>query len=77
RLFWGWFLVLGGSVSMVMFLYAAVISKLVGSSSSSGNSVIQALQNDWYYCFLVPLTIPILTAAVYFHWLSMKLFKHA
>ncbi|KAJ8446886.1 hypothetical protein Cgig2_016196 [Carnegiea gigantea] len=30
-----------------------------------------------YYCFLVPLSIPILVVAVYFHWLSMKLFKHA
>lgn len=30
-----------------------------------------------YYCVLVPLTLPILYAAVYFHWLSMKLFKHA
>ena len=30
-----------------------------------------------YYCFLIPMTLPILFVAVYFHWLSMKLFKHA
>ncbi|KAL6185652.1 hypothetical protein ACLB2K_041782 [Fragaria x ananassa] len=30
-----------------------------------------------YYCFLVPLTLPVLVVAVYFHWLSMKMFKHA
>lgn len=30
-----------------------------------------------YYCFLMPLTIPILVVSVYVHWLSMKLFKHA
>ncbi|GMN26210.1 hypothetical protein TIFTF001_001228 [Ficus carica] len=30
-----------------------------------------------YYCFLVPVTLPVLVVAVYFHWLSMKLFKHA
>ncbi|XP_028061925.1 uncharacterized protein LOC114265342 isoform X2 [Camellia sinensis] len=30
-----------------------------------------------YYCFLVPLTLPIIVVAVYFHWLSMKFFKHA
>ncbi|KAJ0021684.1 hypothetical protein Pint_31004 [Pistacia integerrima] len=32
---------------------------------------------NWYYCFLVPLTLPMIVVAVYFHWLSMKLFKHA
>lgn len=32
---------------------------------------------DRYYCFLVPLTLPVLVVAVYFHWLSMKMFKHA
>ncbi|KAG9133748.1 hypothetical protein Leryth_018445 [Lithospermum erythrorhizon] len=30
-----------------------------------------------YYCFLLPMTLPILFVAVYLHWLSMKLFKHA
>ncbi|KAL7115359.1 hypothetical protein ACP275_04G179300 [Erythranthe tilingii] len=74
RVFWGWFFLIVGSFSFVFFLYAAVISKLLPPSD---NSVIQAIQNDWYYCFLVPLTLPILFVAVYFHWLSMKLFKHA
>ncbi|KAH6829271.1 hypothetical protein C2S53_011364 [Perilla frutescens var. hirtella] len=63
-----------GSVSFMGFVYAAVISKL---QSPSPNVIIRAIQNDWYYCFLVPLTLPILLVAVYFHWLSMKLFKHA
>ncbi|KAL0289438.1 UNVERIFIED_CONTAM: hypothetical protein Scaly_2544900 [Sesamum calycinum] len=74
RVFWIWFFLLGGSLSFVSFLYAAVISKLLPPSD---NVVIRAIQNDWYYCFLVPLTFPILIVAVYFHWLSMKLFKHA
>ncbi|KAH0897888.1 hypothetical protein HID58_047456, partial [Brassica napus] len=44
----------------------------------SQNPLNQGLKNDrYYYCFLVPLTIPVITVAVYFHWLSMKLFKHA
>lgn len=30
-----------------------------------------------YYCFLVPLTLPVLLVAVYLYWLSMKMFKHA
>ena len=30
-----------------------------------------------YYCLLIPLTGPVIIIAVYLHWLSMKLFKHA
>ncbi|KAI5569831.1 hypothetical protein POPTR_012G127000v4 [Populus trichocarpa] len=72
--FSGWLLILIGSVSFVGFLSAAVISKLLPLSDSP---IISAIQNDRYYCFLVPLTLPILIIAVYSHWLSMKLFKHA
>ncbi|CAN0891848.1 hypothetical protein LINGRAHAP2_LOCUS17212 [Linum grandiflorum] len=72
--FWGWFFVATGSVSFMGFLFAAIISKLLPLSS---NPVVAAIQKDRYYCFLVPLTLPILFVAVYFHWLSTKLFKHA
>ncbi|KAL9333993.1 hypothetical protein Peur_074132 [Populus x canadensis] len=72
--FRGWLFILMGSVSFVGFLFAAVISKLLPLSA---NPIISAIQNDRYYCFLVPLTLPILVSAVYFHWLSMKMFKHA
>ncbi|XP_040987410.1 uncharacterized protein LOC121235195 [Juglans microcarpa x Juglans regia] len=72
--FWGYLFVAIGFVFFVNFLFAAVVSKLL---SSSNNALISAIQNDWFYCFLVPLTLPVLVVAVYFHWLSMKLFKHA
>ncbi|KAM3741157.1 hypothetical protein ACB098_08G154300 [Castanea mollissima] len=71
---WGCFFVTIGSVFFVGFLFAAVISKLLPPSR---NALISSIQNDWYYCFLVPLTLPVLVVAVYFHWISMKLFKHA
>ncbi|WCJ38969.1 hypothetical protein M5689_019996 [Euphorbia peplus] len=71
---WGWLFVGIGSVSFVGFLFAAVVSKLLPLSD---NPIISSIQNDRYYCFLVPLTLPVLVVAVYFHWLSMKLFKHA
>ncbi|KAL8147309.1 hypothetical protein AgCh_004863 [Apium graveolens] len=63
-----------GSLTFLGFLYAAIISKLLPESE---NKILAAIQNDRYYCFLVPLTLPISIVAVYFHWLSMKLFKHA
>ncbi|KAL6188895.1 hypothetical protein ACLB2K_040286 [Fragaria x ananassa] len=63
-----------GSVFFIGFLYATVVSKLLPPSD---NPIISAIQNDRYYCFLVPLTLPVLVVSVYFHWLSMKMFKHA
>ncbi|KAF8115959.1 hypothetical protein N665_0025s0393 [Sinapis alba] len=77
---WGCFLVIIGSVSFAGFLFAALVSKLVPLSD---NPIIQAIQNDRYTHTLVapyyypPLTLPALLVFVYFHWLSMKLFKHA
>ncbi|KAJ8752521.1 hypothetical protein K2173_004809 [Erythroxylum novogranatense] len=71
---WSWFLIVAGLVSFIGFVFAAIISKLLPSSD---NPIVSAIQNDRYYCFLVPLTLPITVIAVYFHWLSMKLFKHA
>ncbi|GMH08319.1 hypothetical protein Nepgr_010159 [Nepenthes gracilis] len=72
--FWGWFFVMFGSVFFVAFLYATIVSKLLPPLQ---NPILTAIQRDSYYCFLVPLTLPVLVLAVYFHWLSMKLFKHA
>ncbi|PON59096.1 Phosphatidylinositol N-acetylglucosaminyltransferase subunit Y [Parasponia andersonii] len=63
-----------GSVFFMGFIYTSIVSKFLPPSN---NPIFSAIQNDWYYCFLVPLTLPVLVVAVYFHWLSMKLFKHA
>ncbi|KAL9248188.1 hypothetical protein vseg_021540 [Gypsophila vaccaria] len=71
---WGVIFVMVGLVSFALFIYAAVVSKIMPQSD---NPYISAIQRDRYYCFLVPLSVPILVVAVYFHWLSMKLFKHA
>ncbi|KAL1200514.1 hypothetical protein V5N11_027868 [Cardamine amara subsp. amara] len=51
---------------------------IIGSVSIFGFVFVVAMaSNDRHYCFLVPLTLPVIMVAVYFHWLSMKLFKHA
>ncbi|KAK9692051.1 hypothetical protein RND81_09G237900 [Saponaria officinalis] len=71
---WGSIFVVFGVTSFAVFLYAAVVSKIMPLSD---NPFISAIQRDRYYCFLVPLSVPVLVVAVYFHWLSMKLFKHA
>ncbi|KAJ9560126.1 hypothetical protein OSB04_005286 [Centaurea solstitialis] len=74
RVFWGGLFVTFGSTFFGGFLYTAVISKLLPPSN---NAIVFAIQNDRYYCLLVPLTLPVLVVAVYLYWLSMKMFKHA
>ncbi|KAL8138699.1 hypothetical protein V2J09_004700 [Rumex salicifolius] len=66
--------ILFGVVFFVGFFYAAVVSKLLPPST---NPILSAIQKDRYYCFLVPLSLPVLVVFIYFHWLSMKLFRHA
>ncbi|RLN41346.1 hypothetical protein C2845_PM01G46390 [Panicum miliaceum] len=63
-----------GITLFVGFFYAAVVSKLLPPYE---NQLLAAIQNDWYYCLLVPLALPVIIVAVYLHWLSMKMFKHA
>ncbi|KAJ3676197.1 hypothetical protein LUZ60_003609 [Juncus effusus] len=63
-----------GVISFCAFFFAAILSKLLPTFQ---NPILLAIQNDRYYCFLVPLTLPMVIIAIYFHWLSMKLFKHA
>ncbi|KAI9121001.1 hypothetical protein K1719_008034 [Acacia pycnantha] len=72
--FWGCIFISIGSLFSAGYFLAAIVSKLLPPSNVA---IISALQNDWYYCFLVPLTLPIVVVAGYFHWLSMKMFKHA
>eukprot|EP01018_Ginkgo_biloba_P037933 Gb_36445 [translate_table: standard] len=73
-LYWGLVLIITGAVAFILFIYSAILSKLL---PPSGIWLLSAIENDRYYCLLVPLTLPVLLVGVYFHWLSMKLFKHA
>ncbi|KAM0892482.1 hypothetical protein ACQ4PT_025707 [Festuca glaucescens] len=63
-----------GSVLFLCLFYTAIVSKLLPPYE---NRLLSAIQNDRYYCLLVPLTLPVIIVAVYVHWLSMKIFKHA
>ncbi|XBI21988.1 hypothetical protein VPH35_063059 [Triticum aestivum] len=66
--------VASGIVLFVGFSYAVVVSKLLPPYE---NQLMSAIQNDRYYCLLVPLTHPMIIVAVYLHWLSIEMFKHA
>ncbi|CAI5737243.1 unnamed protein product [Peronospora destructor] len=40
------------------------------------SNLLLALERDVYYCFLVPLTIPVTILACYANWVSLKFFRH-
>ncbi|KAG1680766.1 hypothetical protein FOA52_008099 [Chlamydomonas sp. UWO 241] len=42
----------------------------------SQHALVRAVQDDWYYCCLVPLALPVLLFGSGVQWFSLKLFKH-
>ncbi|KAL3685648.1 hypothetical protein R1sor_003670 [Riccia sorocarpa] len=61
-------------VTCICLALCITIAKVYSPAETVADNM---LQSDWYYALLVPLTLPVTVVAVYFHWLSMKLFKHA
>ncbi|KAE8987295.1 hypothetical protein PR003_g22259 [Phytophthora rubi] len=45
-------------------------------NTQASPSLLQALERDVYYCYLVPLTIPVTILACYANWVSLKFFRH-
>ncbi|KAL4456633.1 hypothetical protein ABPG74_000740 [Tetrahymena malaccensis] len=41
------------------------------------HNLIDFLTNDKYYCFLIPLSLPVTCLIIYMNWVSMKYFKHS
>ncbi|KAF4315624.1 hypothetical protein BBO99_00009621 [Phytophthora kernoviae] len=53
-----------------------VDSVATASSSQETPSLLLALERDVYYCYLLPLTIPVTILACYANWVSLKFFRH-
>jgi len=52
--------------------YAGVISKFL---PDTGIILLDDIKYDYYYCYLVPLTILPTYMVIYLNWLSMKFFE--
>lgn len=39
-------------------------------------NILDWIKDDYFYCMLVPVTIPVTVIAVYLNWLSLKFFRH-
>ena len=57
----------------VVAIYMTVISKIMPYTE---NAILDAIKDDMYYCFLLPLTIPVGVLFVYLNWMSLKFFRH-
>ena len=55
-----------------IFLYTAIISKLL---PDTGYFVIDFIKHDYYFCYLIPLSIVPTYAVVYLNWLAMRHFE--
>jgi len=55
------------------FVYCAFVSKLL---PETGHWLLDSIRNDYYYCYLVPLTVVPTFIVVYLNWLSMRFFEN-
>ena len=59
--------------AFLLFFYAGFVSKVL---PPTGVSLLDAMRDDWFYCYLVPLVGPTTFIAVYMNWVAMKFFRH-
>jgi phosphatidylinositol glycan anchor class Y biosynthesis protein len=71
----GWLLLAGSLGSLALFLYAAIIVRVLPAPSKDSSPVLWAIREDEYYHLLVPVTVPVAVIAVYLNWFSINLFK--
>lgn len=55
-----------------IFFYAAILSKFL---PHSGNDYLDAIKEDYYYCYLMPLAVLPTYIMIYLNWVCMKLYE--
>ena len=68
----GFLLIITSSLLGLAYFYAAVLSKLL---PHTGNFYLDAIKEDNYYCYLVPLAILPTYLIFYVNWLCMSLYE--
>jgi hypothetical protein len=69
----GYLLVTLGLVIFVTAFFGLIIVKNIGST---GHILLDFLSTDNYYCFLIPMMVPVTVITVYSNWVAMKFFRH-
>ncbi|KAL3656678.1 hypothetical protein V7S43_018459 [Phytophthora oleae] len=75
---WGYVIVLMAALVFIASMYAMIFSKLLPEDSvdTPSPNLLVALERDVYYCYLIPLTIPVTILTFYANWVSLKFFRH-
>jgi hypothetical protein len=71
--FLGFVLLLCSHFVFVVSFYAIIVSKWM---PETGNKILDAIREDRFYCYLIPMTIPVAITFVVWNWIGMKLFRH-
>jgi hypothetical protein len=68
----GVFLIVSACFCGSVYFYAAILSKFL---PHTGNVYLDAVKDDDYYCYLIPLSIIPTYIIVYLNWACMKLYE--
>jgi hypothetical protein len=69
----GYTFLIGAFTFFVLTMFAFFGSAIIGKT---GHIVLDFLLEDSYYCFLLPLLVPLTIIITYLNWLSIKFFRH-
>lgn len=70
---YGYLMVFGFACFGIIFLYSAIISKLLPDFESF--PILNAIKHDYYFCYLIPLAILPTYSIIYLNWLAMRHFE--
>lgn len=56
----------------IIYLYTALVSKLL---PDTGYFILDFFKHDFYFCYLIPLSIIPTYAVIYLNWLAMRHFE--
>ena len=68
----GFFILVTVLLLAIVYIYAGLISKLL---PYSGNEVLDAVKDDVYFCYLIPLILLPTLVMIYLNWLSFEHFR--
>lgn len=68
----GYFMIVFAFIFATLYLYSAIISKLL---PSTGIAILDSIKNDFYFCYLAPFILLPTLFMIYINWLSFEHFR--
>jgi phosphatidylinositol N-acetylglucosaminyltransferase subunit Y len=73
RIYRGYLLIVIGLMATTGFLYATTVSKLL---PYSGLPLLDAIKDDHYFCYLIPMMLIPAYFTIYVNWLADQVFNN-